>query len=325
MNEKTQPYQPKIIEIPAPYAWPPRPLAALKYLAWDLLFPWGFLYLAISFPVWWYLTPSLETMATFAPDWIALLWLRNCALLCLLAGSLHWYLHRRRAQGEDYRMNRKTLPQDGKLFWFGNQVRDNLFWSIVSGVTIWTAYEAISYWIYASGRLPVIDNPWYFIACFYVLFLWSTTNFYCVHRVLHLPSVYKHVHELHHRNVDIGPWSGISMHPVEHLFYFSPFILWWFVPVHPVIILLTGFYQGLNPALWHSGFDYLKVGSLRIKTGDWFHHLHHQYFDLNYGNTPTPFDRLFGSWHDGSRESLMVQKERMRDRRRRRSANATTG
>ncbi len=325
MNQKASPYQPKIIQTPALYAWPPRPLAALRYLAWGLLFPWGFIYLAIAFPIWWYLTPSLETMAQFEPGWIALLWLRNCALLTVLAGGLHWFLHRRRAQGEDCRMNRKNLPQDGKLFWFGNQVRDNLFWSIGSGVTVWTAYEAISYWIYASGRLPVIDNPWYFIACFYVLFLWSTTNFYCVHRVLHLPSVYKHVHELHHRNVDIGPWSGISMHPVEHLFYFSPFILWWFVPVHPVIILLTGFYQGLNPALSHSGFDYLKIGSLRIKTGDWFHHLHHQYFDLNYGNTPTPFDRLFGSWHDGSRESLMVQKERMRDRRRRRSANATTG
>ena len=115
------------------------------------------------------------------------------------------------------------------------------------------------------------------------------------------------------------------MHPLEHLIYFSPFVLWWFVPVHPVIILLTGFYQGLNPALSHSGFDFLKLGGLRIKTGDWFHHLHHQYFDLNYGNTPTPFDRLFGSWHDGSRESLMVQKERMRARRRRRSAKPAPG
>jgi len=89
------------------------------------------------------------------------------------------------------------------------------------------------------------------------------------------------------------------------------------VPVHPVIIILTGFYQGLNPALSHSGFDYLSLGGrLRVKTGDWYHHLHHQYFNLNYGNTPTPFDKLFGSWHDGSKESLKQQKERIRGRRR---------
>ena len=107
------------------------------------------------------------------------------------------------------------------------------------------------------------------------------------------------------------------MHPLEHLFYFSPFVLWWFVPVHPVIIVLTGFYQGLNPALSHSGFDYLSLGGKRrVKTGDWFHQLHHQYFNLNYGNTPTPFDKLFGSWHDGSKKSRAAQKERIRKRRR---------
>lgn len=309
-------YQPDLIGLPPIYTWPPKPLAAIRYLVFDLLYPWGYIYLLLAFPTWWFLTPDLATMSTFEPGWIALLWLRNCALLFLFAGGLHWYLHRLRAQGESYRMNRKDLSRNNERFLWGDQVKDNMFWSIASGVTIWTCYEAITYWIYASGRLPVIDNVWYFIACVYLLFIWSTTNFYFVHRTLHWKPVYRYAHELHHRNVDVGPWTGISMHPLEHLFYFSPFVLWWIVPVHPVIIILTGFYQGLNPALSHSGFDYVKFGDrIRFKTGDWYHHLHHQYFNLNYGNTPTPFDKVFGSWHDGSRESLQVQKERMRGRR----------
>ena len=309
-------YQPKILEVPPLYTWPPRPLAALRYLLWGMMFPWGYVFVALAFPTWWYLTPSLETMATFEPGWIALLWLRNCALLCLFAGSLHWLQHRRRAQGRQYRMNRKDLATDGKLFLWRNQVRDNIFWSIVSGVSFWTAYEAVTYWFYASGRLPVIDNPWYLIACVFLVILWSTAHFYFVHRWMHWPAVYPHVHELHHRNVDIGPWTGISMHPFEHLFYFSLFMLWWIVPVHPVIIVMTGFYQGISPCISHSGFDYLRLGPLRVKTGDWFHQLHHQYFNLNYGNTPTPLDKVFGSWHDGSPESLAVQKARIRERRR---------
>jgi len=312
-----QDYHPANLVVPPLYAWPPRPLAALRYLLFDLLFPWGFIYLALAFPTWWYLTPSLETMSSFEPGWIALLWLRNCAFLLLFAGGLHWFLHRLRLQDKQYMMNRKWLATNAKLFLWHNQVLDNMFWSIVFGVSIWTTYEAICYWVYASGRLPVIDNPWYFICTFYLLFLWSTTNFFCVHRILHWQPVYQRVHELHHRNVDVGPWSGISMHPLEHLFYFSPFVLWWFVPVHPVIIVLTGFYQGLNPALSHSGFDYLSLGGKRrVKTGDWFHQLHHQYFNLNYGNTPTPFDKLFGSWHDGSKKSRAAQKQRIRKRRR---------
>jgi sterol desaturase/sphingolipid hydroxylase (fatty acid hydroxylase superfamily) len=309
-------YQPKIIGIPPVYSWPPRPLAALRYLLVDLFYPWVIVFVALAFPTWWYLTPSLDTMASFAPGWIALLWLRNCALLLLFAGGLHWRLHRSRAQGADYRINRRPLSVDGKLFLWRDQVRDNMFWSILSGVTVWTGYEASSYWMYASGRLPVIDDPWYFVACLYLLIAWSTTNFYFVHRALHWKPVYRYVHELHHRNVDVGPWSGISMHPLEHLVYFSPFLLWWLLPVHPVIIILTGFYQALSPALSHSGFDYLKLGRLRIKTGDWYHQLHHQYFNLNYGNTPTPFDKLFGSWHDGSRDSLHIQKQRKRRQRR---------
>jgi lathosterol oxidase len=308
-------YQPEFLEVPALYAWPPRPLAALGYLLWGLLFPWGYVFIALAFPTWHYLTPSLETMATFEPGWIALLWLRNCALLCLFAGGLHYLQHRRRGQGTRYRMNRKQLATDGKLFLWRNQVYDNMFWSIVSGVSFWTAYEAITYWFYASGRLPVIDNPWYFVLCVYLVFIWSTTHFYFVHRAMHLKAVYPYVHELHHRNVDVGPWTGISMHPFEHLFYFSLFMLWWVVPVHPVIIVLTGFFQGLSPSISHSGFDYIALGRLRIKTGDWYHQLHHQYFNLNYGNTPTPFDKLFGSWHDGSKKSLEAQKQRIRQRR----------
>jgi len=309
-------YRPEIIGLPAIYRWPPRPLEILHYLLVGLLFPYAYLYLAVAFLTWWYLTPALAVMASLEPGWILQLWLRNCALLVLFAGSLHWWLHRRRGQGEAYRLNRQRLSADSGLFLWRDQVRDNMFWSIASGVTFWTGYEAISYWVYASGRLPVIDNPWYFVACIYLLIAWSTTNFYFVHRFLHWQPVYRYVHELHHRNVEVGPWSGISMHPLEHLVYFSPFILWWFLPVHPVIIVMTGFYQGLYPLLSHSGYDYASIGKLRFKTGDWYHHLHHRYFNLNYGNTPTPFDRLFGSCHDGSPESLAAQKARIRARRR---------
>ena len=92
-------YEPEIIRVPALYAWPPRPLKALRYLLIDLLYPWGFVYLALAYPTWRYLTPALETMAHFEPGWMALLWLRNCAFLLLFAGGLHCYLHRRRAQG----------------------------------------------------------------------------------------------------------------------------------------------------------------------------------------------------------------------------------
>jgi len=44
---------------------------------------------------------------------------------------------------------------------------------------------------------------------------------------------------------------------------------------------MTGLFQGVSPAVSHSGFDYMKLGKrLRIPTGDNFHNLHHRYFKV---------------------------------------------
>ena len=59
-------------------------------------------------------------------------------------------------------------------------------------------------------------------------------HFYVGHRLLHVKALYKHVHSLHHRNVQVGPWSGLSMHPVEHVIYFSTIVVQWLIALHPL-------------------------------------------------------------------------------------------
>ena len=138
------------------------------------------------------------------------------------------------------------------------------------------------------------------------VFLWSVTHFYLNHRLLHVRWFYDHAHYLHHRNVNTGPWTGISMHPLEHLIYFSVFALWWAVPAHPFIVILGGLFQGVSPAVSHSGFERFEVGRREGRTApgaDYFHHLHHRYFECNYGNRPVPIDKLFGTFHDGTPEA----------------------
>ena len=69
-----------------------------------------------------------------------------------------------------------------------------------------------------------------------------------------------------------------------------------------------------NPALGHTGFGrlVLKEESDGMSIDSYFHYLHHRYFECNYGTVTVPFDRLFGSLHDGSPESY----ERMRRKQR---------
>ena len=312
-------YQPAaIIDPPAIYTWPPKPLAALKYLLIDVPFSWNLIYIGLAALCWTFLTPSMATMANFEFGWLAQIWLRNAAVLILIAGSLHWWLYMRRSQNQNYKFHKRWMDTDNDKFLWGDQVWDNMFWSLVSGVTICTCYEAITFWIYANGFISVpsfVDHPLYLIVCTYGVFFVGTVHFYCIHRLSHWPPLYKISHELHHRNVNTGPWTGISMHPIEHLLYFSALAIVWFIPVHPFIIVLISLWFMAGPAPSHSGFDFLSLNNTRISTGDWFHQLHHQYFDLNYGNTTSPLDKAFGSWHNGSKDSLMAQKARGRDRR----------
>ncbi|HJM74129.1 MAG TPA: hypothetical protein QF651_11355, partial [Acidimicrobiales bacterium] len=93
-------YEPPVpIEVPAVFAWPPRPVAALAWLARLILYPWVVLYLVLSVVIWRWLLPSEATMASLQPGWIAGIWFRNLVLVGVIVGGLHWWLYVRRAQG----------------------------------------------------------------------------------------------------------------------------------------------------------------------------------------------------------------------------------
>ena len=79
----------------------------------------------------------------------------------------------------------KTRSQRKKMsknvnFTFSRQLLDNMFWTIMSGVTIWTAYETIYLWGFSNDLLPTLEwsqNPVWFVALFVLIPLWSSIHF----------------------------------------------------------------------------------------------------------------------------------------------------
>jgi len=81
--------------------------------------------------------------------------------------------------------------------------------------------------IYSSPATPtpptlatILDSPTLLlinVATVLLIPLWRDIHFYSAHRFLHLRPLYRLVHSLHHRNTDPEPFSGLAMHPVEHL------------------------------------------------------------------------------------------------------------
>ena len=268
---------------------------------------WNVLYLAVAGGVWFWATPSREAMATWSPGWIAAVAVRDVVLLVGWYSLAHLRLFWSRSQGTRCKYNLRWPAVSVGRFAFGSQLRDNLAWTLASGLPVWVSWEVVTLHLFATGRIPWLrwaDNPVAFVALLAVTPLWREVHFYAVHRLLHWRPVYAAVHRVHHRNANPVPWSGLAMHPVEHLAYFSAVALHWLVPSHPLHALYTSFHLMMSPVPGHAGFDRVAfTDSVWVPTGGYAHYLHHKLFDVNYGDGTLPLDRWFGSHHDGTPEA----------------------
>jgi len=226
------------------FIWPPSPT---KFLKWLLKFPgyiwpWNIFYIGIAVLSYFFL-PNINKCASFSLDWISVIFLRNIFLIILLAGFWHIRLHILKYQNNEFKYNINPLGKEKKQWLLGSQTRENMFWSLCSGGVIWTAYEVFMIWMYANDLFlfPLKDwlsNPIYFGLLFLLIPLWQEFHFYITHRISHWKIIYRFVHYLHHRNVNTGPWSGLSMHPFEHLFYFSTVLIHLIIPTYQILFMI---------------------------------------------------------------------------------------
>ncbi len=245
-------------------------------------------------------------------------WVRNMIMMTVFATALHLWLYTWSKQDNAYRFMRIRPTEQNDKFLGGQQLRDNVFWVLVSGVSIWSMYE-VGFWLaYANGYAPFItfaENPIWFVLWFPLIGIWYSFHFYWAHRFLHWKPMYDRFHSVHHRNVTIGPWSGLSMHPVEHLIYISSLLIHLIIPSNPIHMLFHIYWLTLATATSHSGYESLVVGqSGRVTISTFFHQLHHRYFSCNYGNLELPMDRWFGSFNDGSSVETRRLFKKMREK-----------
>jgi len=173
------------------FDWPINPL---KVSAW-MIRRWisisrFLMFIILGFAVYQYLTPSLQTMQHVTFDWVFSIFLRNATLLFLVAGSLHLYLHSYKLQGDRFKFLKREMATNNKSFKFNNQVYDNMFWSVASGVTVWTGYEVLYFYSLSNewiSTAPFAEHSVQFFAWILCFPLIRGTHFYFIHRLLHHP------------------------------------------------------------------------------------------------------------------------------------------
>lgn len=262
----------------------------------------------------------LLTQNTYNPSnyltWIGSILLRNYTIFFLFAGIFHLYLFTFSKQGQSFKFDLREQMKNNPSFTFRDQVKDNMFWSLTSGVLIWSLFEILYFGGIYSGVIPYLSfkgNEIWFVLWMLIIPIFHSAHFYWIHRLLHWPPLYKRFHSLHHRNVNVGPWSGMSMHPVETFLYISGVFIHFIIPSHPVIFLLHLYFKVLGPVFSHSGYERIVYKNKKvIDAGDFHHQLHHRYFECNYGTTEIPFDKWFKTFHDGTEEATLATNERRR-------------
>lgn len=166
-------------------------------------------------------------------------------------------------------------------------------------------FQIVMMYLWHSGKVPYYSNFWdyplYSIGFMFFTTYWREFHFYWCHRAIHpwrwsLPIIgdpgaflYNNFHKLHHKSHNPGPWSGLSMHPVEHFLYYSVTLLPLFFELNPLHFLYCKFHADIAPIGGHDGFGNPGGGAD-------FHYLHHANPECNYGVPLVDFDRLFGTW-----------------------------
>jgi len=119
---------------------------------------------------------------------------------------------------------------------------------------------------------------------------------YWIHRWMHTPWAFKHIHRMHHTIATPFPLANLYMHPGEVLnmgmaVIIGPFI----IGPHLVTHLCWIFYRTFDSYYQHCGFELWFDPRRFIGLGAEHHDIHHRYLNVNFCFSFPWWDTVFGT------------------------------
>ena len=188
-----------------------------------------------------------------------------------------------------------------------NQVRKEITYTF-SSIPLMGLLTAVLFLLEVRGHSKLYDSVteanhgWLSIIITCVLFLFFTDFIiYWLHRWLHSRMAYKTLHKPHHQWIVPTPFASHAFHPIDGFLQSTPYHIFVFMfPMHKLAYMAM--YIGVN--IWtvsiHDG-NYKVPGFLKSIVNGAAHHMdHHVYYNYNYGQYLTLWDRIGGSFRNPS-------------------------
>ncbi|KAI1378269.1 C-5 sterol desaturase [Hypoxylon crocopeplum] len=159
----------------------------------------------------------------------------------------------------------------------------------------------------------VADGPgmWYEFLQYPLFIIFTDALIYLIHRGLHHPLIYKHLHKPHHKWIMPTPYASHAFHPVDGWaqslpYHFYPMLF----PLNKFASVALFIFVNFWTIMIHDG-EY--VADSPVINGAACHTMHHLYFNYNYGQYTTLWDRLGNSYRKPDPDLFQKEKKMSED------------
>ncbi|KAK4570000.1 c-5 sterol desaturase [Recurvomyces mirabilis] len=169
-------------------------------------------------------------------------------------------------------------------------------------------------YMYDDALAPGFTHPmltlfgsWYNWIQFPLFIMFTDFGIYFIHRGLHSKMLYKRLHKPHHKWIMPTPFASHAFHPLDGYAQSVPYHLFPFLfPLQKFAYIALFTFIQIWTVMIHDG-EY--VANSPVINGAACHTMHHLYFNYNYGQFTTLWDRLGGSYRKPNPELFEKEKK----------------
>ncbi|NCR69129.1 MAG: sterol desaturase family protein [Microcystis aeruginosa LL11-07] len=159
---------------------------------------------------------------------------------------------------------------------------------------------------YSWGITRLYSHPQQYGLCYLgvsygAVLVLQDAYFYFTHRLFHHPSLFRWLHQGHHRSRYPTPWTSFAFDPLEAIVQ-SLFLVGivFVLPLHFITLIAVLTTMTIWAVLNHLGIDRLPSSFPHHWLGRWFigpahHSIHHRKYTVHYGLYFTFWDKLLGT------------------------------